>query len=256
MILNKIHNSLCNVHAEDTLKSQTKSTVYKNAIRYRNKRRAVSAALTAAMICVLVIGSIGGYQFYYTPVYAISIDINPSIELGINRFDKVVDVTGYNDDGTTLAESVDVKNMNYTDALQALLGTETVRGYTDNGADVVVAVSGDDEQKTSEMVTAVQGCHNGNMNLYCYGSDSETVQEAHDHDLSLGKYRAYLELKEYDPNISADDIRNMSMREIRDLINQYSGNTSSAPSDNTPSRGSGQGNHHGKHGNGSQQYCQ
>ena len=168
----------------------------------------------------------------------------------------MVDITGYNDDGTTLAESINVKNMNYTDAVQALLGTETVRGYTDNGADVVVAVSGDDEQKTSEMVTAVQGCHNGNMNLYCYGSDSETVQEAHDHDLSLGKYRAYLELKEYDPDISADDIRNMSMREIRDLIDQYSGDTTSTPSDDTPSRGSGQGNHHGKHGNGSQQYCQ
>ena len=30
-----------------------------------------------------------------TPVSAVSIDVNPSIELGVNRFDRVVAVEGY-----------------------------------------------------------------------------------------------------------------------------------------------------------------
>ena len=130
--------------------------------------------------------------------------------------------------------------MNYTDAINALLSSETLKEYSENGADVFVAVSGGSEQKNSEIVTAVEGCHHGNMRLYCYGSDSEMVEEAHENGLSLGKYRAYLELKQYDPDITVEDIRDMPMYEIRNMIRELSGDQY-VQSDEATETGCGQG---------------
>ena len=37
----------------------------------------------------------------------------------------------------------------------------------------------------------------------------------------MGKYRAYMELHNLDPNITIDDIRGLSMREIKDVLQRY-----------------------------------
>ncbi len=243
MILNRIHNALSGIHAEEDLKLKTKEVLFEKIARSESsKTRKFSAArfaIAAVCLAILVVAG-GGYRLYSVPVYAISIDVNPSLELGVNRFDRVVRVTGYNDDGNELARNIDVKNMNYTDAINALLSSETLEEYSQNGADVVVAVSGGSEQKNSEMVTAVEGCHHGNMRLYCYGSDSEMVEEAHENGLSLGKYRAYLELKQYDPDITVEDIRDMPMYEIRNMIRELSGGQY-VQSDEATETGCGQG---------------
>ena len=243
MILNRIHNALSGIHAEEDLKLKTKEVLFEKIARSEaSKTRKFSAArfaIAAVCLAILVVAG-GGYRLYSVPVYAISIDVNPSLELGVNRFDRVVRVTGYNDDGNELARNIDVKNMNYTDAINALLSSETLEEYSQNGADVVVAVSGGSEEKNSEMVTAVEGCHHGNMRLYCYGSDSEMVEEAHENGLSLGKYRAYLELKQYDPDITVEDIRDMPMYEIRNMIRELSGGQY-AQSDEATETGCGQG---------------
>ena len=49
----------------------------------------------------------GGTWLYFTPTMEISVDINPSIELGVNRFDRVISVDGYNEDGQALAQLLD-----------------------------------------------------------------------------------------------------------------------------------------------------
>ena len=53
----------------------------------------------------------GGYFLYFIPVSSISVDVNPSIELGINRFDKVVTVDTFNNDGYHIMSSLNVRFM-------------------------------------------------------------------------------------------------------------------------------------------------
>ncbi len=50
--------------------------------------------------------------------------MNPSIELGINRFDKVVSVAGCNADGEALAAALDIKYLDYDAALEQVLSSE------------------------------------------------------------------------------------------------------------------------------------
>lgn len=246
MNLNRIYNALSEVHAEDELKLKTKAAIADRLVKSGRRYRSAAVKLAAASVCVLLLAAgFGGYQMYSTPIYAISIDINPSIELGVNRLDRVVSAAAYNDSGNELLESLDIKNMRYTDAINALFSGSELQGYAEGGAEAVLVVSGGSERKNSEMLSAVKGCHYGSVQVYCYGSGSEIVQEAHENGLSAGKYKAYLELKQYDPSITVDEIRDMPMHEIRNMLSGYSGSGGS-----TEYRRHGSHGHSGGHGKG------
>ena len=57
---------------------------------------------TAVCLMVLCFGW-AGYNIYYTPITVISVDINPSVELGVNRFDRVISVSAFNSEADEIA---------------------------------------------------------------------------------------------------------------------------------------------------------
>ena len=83
------------VHAEEALKERTKAFVAQQTRGHARRRPALRPSLAAAFACLCLLFT-GGYWLYFTPTATISIDINPSIELGVNRFNRVVSVEGYN----------------------------------------------------------------------------------------------------------------------------------------------------------------
>ena len=249
MILNSIHSAIDSIHAEEALKLKTKNAVYARASGRRSVFMRTAAAAAAACIAAIVCFT-GGYM-YFTPVYAVSIDNGYSTELGVNRFDRVVSVSSSGEGST----DSDVMHMNYADALSAVLESS-------GGTDVSVTVAGDSEEKTSEMITAVESCnHNGE--LHCYGADSQTAAEAQENGMPLGKYRAYLELKQYEPDITPEDVENITAREIRDKVSEYTGSTPQSGNNGAGNctetgngtgagtgngSGTGSGQHHGRYG--------
>ena len=156
-----------------------------------------------------------------TPTAYISIDINPSLELGINRFDRIISVEGYNEDGDNLAESLNITFMNYNDALAEILSMRSIEDYLSGDALMSLTVAGDDETQYSEILDSVENCAAGHENIRCHSGDTEEMHEAHDAGVSFGKYRAYLILHDLAPSISLDDVRSLTMRELYDLIDSY-----------------------------------
>ena len=61
--------------------------------------------------------------------------------------------------------------------------------------------------------------------------------------MSVGKYRACLLLRELDPDVTVEEIRDMTMQEIYQRIREYEVGGDTAPA---PSGGHGHGNHHGR----------
>ena len=70
--------------------------------------------------CLFMLIGFGGYRLYFTEASVISVDINPSLELNLNPFDRVISVKGYNKDGENPAEEADVKFMDYKEALEEI----------------------------------------------------------------------------------------------------------------------------------------
>ena len=242
----KIKAAFDAVHAEDALKRQTKEFVGA-AIEQRAAKSKVFVrrAATAFTCLALMLLGAGGWRLYSTPVSAISVDVNPSIELGINRFDRVVSVEGFNADGIALVNSVHLQNMDYSDALETLLECDDMRPYLGNDAVVSIVVLGSTDAKSEEMQQRISACrYAASPNVQCQCGNREEVEAAHAAGLSFGKYRAYLELQALDPAISVNDVCDLTMRQIRDWIAQLTGGQQGEQSGSGHGGGAGRGGQH------------
>ena len=218
----KIQETFDMIHADEKLKDRTREFLAEAAGSPRGHSAALR--LVPALCLTLILAGFGGWQLYFRPVSVISIDINPSLELDVNRFDRVVDVKEYNEDGEKLSESLEILFMNYEDALEEIMADENVQTYLAGDQVMSIVVTGEDEKKTQTVYSNVEACTRDQENTHCYHADSADLEGAHEAGLSYGKYMAYLELKELDPDIAPEDVQGMTMREIRDRIGQLSGN--------------------------------
>jgi hypothetical protein len=66
------------------------------------------ASMAASLLFVLFFGGVS--YAYYTPVASVEVNINPSIELQVNRWDRIIKSIPLNDDGVTVLSSLDIKN--------------------------------------------------------------------------------------------------------------------------------------------------
>ncbi len=222
-----------NIHAEEDIKQSTRAFLAKKTNNYGEKRAHHKAHLITALACfVFILIGIRGYSVYSTPVSGISIDINPSFEIGINRFDRVVSVVGYNDDGKALAGTLNIKNMSYKAAVEAIMDNESIQEYISKGEVLSITVVGDSNQKGQEMLDFVSSCTEGWKNVSCHSGNRKESEAAHKAGLSTGKYRAFLELKKLDSTITVDDVRGMTMRQIQNWIDELSGNSASPHENN------------------------
>lgn len=237
------------VKASDGLKEHTKAFLAKQTRGYskagEGKRRYPAYALACACLLVLL----GGRWLCFTPTAQISIDINPSLELGINRFDRVVCVSAFNEDGQALADTLDMKYKSYTQAIEQLLNDESVTALLSGGEVMTITVVGSDGAQSDSILSGVAACTAGHHNTYCHAATSEEVAGAHESGLSCGKYRAFLELQRLDPDITPEAVQGMTMREIQDLIDSLR-TQSGAESSPSPSPASTwDAGHHGQHHN-------
>lgn len=218
MIMNNAFKELFGpIQAEEDLKARTKAFLSKKTQRCARVRR--HHAYAAACACVLLI-LFGGRWLYFTPTAKISVDINPSIELGVNRLDRVISVNGFNEDGQKLSHALDMKNKKYPEAIQQILNYDSIKLLLSGGEVMTITVIGPDGQQSARILSNVEMCTAGQRNTYCYFARSEDVAAAHETGLSCGKYRALLELQSLNPDITPEAVQGMTMREIRELIDR------------------------------------
>ena len=123
---NRIYDAFDSVSAGRELKEKTKAYLSQASVR----RHSGSARYAAAVACLLfVLLGIGGYAFYMTPVAAISIDVNPSMEWEVNRLDRVVSVICYNKEAEHVVEKLHLKHRKYDEAITVLLTSREMSGY-------------------------------------------------------------------------------------------------------------------------------
>lgn len=232
---NKVKAALEQIHADDSLKEKTKTALYYRMEAFGNTRRRREHRFAAAVVCALTfVLVIGGFFSYTTPVAAVSIDVNPSVELQVNIYGKVIGVKGYNDDGVALANEVSVNHSNYADAVNRILDNEQIKSCIASDELLEITVTSGFEKRAEKMRECISDETGIDMeNIYCL-ADQDEVKKAHSAGISFGKYRAYLELHEINPEITIDDVRDLTMREIKDMIEEQSADVS-----NTEGNGKG-----------------
>ncbi len=198
---NRVKQAFDGISASEVLKAQTKARLASCSRR----KRMFPVLCAAACMLTLVLGGCG---LYFTPTARISMDVNPSLELAINCFDRVISATGCNDDGTALLQSVSVCHLPYREALDQLLTA------TFPAEEVTLAVSSSAESQCQRLLAGVETIPNAS----CHTMDPVEAGNAHELGLSCGKYHLYLQLQDLDPSITVDQVRNMTIRQLRAWI--------------------------------------
>lgn len=240
----RIKAAFDDIHTDDMLKDNTRAFIAAKTRGYTLRMPFIKRIIPAAAAVCLTLGLLAGGGLYFIPTARINIDINPSIALGVNRFDKVVSVDPLNEDGKALAESLDIKFTDYNTALHTILENESVKSLLarDEVMDITVI-----ETKTSQsdvILSESRSCADGLRNVHCHAANSEEAHAADQLGMSCGKYRAYLEVLKLDPDITPEEIQNMTMREIRELIVSLSGDDSVVTSIGHHGHGYGHGCNH------------
>lgn len=239
----KLKAAFDQVQAEEALKEKTRAYLADHAQnRTPARKHPVARRLVPAAAC-LVLVLLGGNWLYFTPTATISVDINPSLELAVNRFDKVLSVDGYNQDGQALADTLDCTFASYTEVVDAILADEQVAALLSDNGVLTITVVGDNETQSARLLSGVESCTAGQKNAYCYCAHGEEVEHAHQAGLSYGKYQAYLALHALDPTVTPEQVQEMTMREIWDRIDALSGT-------GTATESATDGAHHGQSENG------
>lgn len=114
--------------------------------------------MAAAAALVLVTGGIFGYSYMNKAETVATIDVNPSVELRVNRRERVTAVTALNEDAKTILDDMDLKNTHLNVAVNALIGAMVREGYiSDIKNSVLVSVEDSDTsrgQRLQEQITA------------------------------------------------------------------------------------------------------
>lgn len=242
--MERIRDYFDRVKADDELKEKTKSYIREmitleneksgdfpgNQYRARDRKytlKRLSIAVFPIAACLVIL--IGGYTYYKTPVNYVSLDINPSVELGLNHFDRVVEAEGINADGNSLLDGIDVMNMSVDDAIKRLVSEAQAKDYINPDGSTVIAITAFSSQEeaavklSSQMAETLRTMMAGgalHVVIYTDNAGMQMRTEAREHGFSPGKYKLITMLQSLDPDIETEQYRNMGMTDLLEKANE------------------------------------
>ncbi len=191
--------------------------------KQRSRRFLTAAAAIAACLCFVVTG--GGYHYYYAQAALISVDVNPSIELTVNRLDRVTSSSALNEDGEALLSGVRLTGMECGEAVKELLQSESGEPYLSGNKNVVVTVYSANEARQSRLLEEIRETADTTVttlrpdgNTEYRAVTSEEVEAAHSCGVTAGKYIYLQKLEEAAPETDITQYSHCSIDEIKEHI--------------------------------------
>jgi hypothetical protein len=179
-------------------------------------------SVVAASFLIFAMLSTGVYA-YYTPYSYVSVDINPSLELSVNRFEKVIGAHAFNEDAKkVLGAASDIKNKSVDAALAQIINTASDQGYlqpeTSNNVMIVVSSSSNKEEaalavKVSKASTEALSHLSSNYEVILEKTQMDNYKKAQKKNISPGRVILASEFKEVKPDIDEDQIIRMPLQQ-------------------------------------------
>ena len=243
----KIHKAFEYIKADSQLKESTKQFIFEKSTNKTipaHRRHILQKRVVIICLAVLLAVGINGYLWIESPVSYISIDVNPSIELALNRFDRVVSVTAYNTEGEEVIKDLPLKWKIYTSAIDAIVESETMNIYLTEDSELIFTIAAKNSHGSRISSGIKNSCHHSGHRSQSVTVDTGIVPDAHNSGLSLGKYYAYLQLAQYDNTITIKDCQDMSMSEIHGLVMEHEHNTGHTATGDENNSGTSEEYHH------------
>ena len=196
----------------------------KGKVIYMEKKRTSplrSFAAIAAVLVLIVAGVFAMKTFGGTLAAVVSLDVNPSIELNVDKDENVLSAKGLNADGKTVLGDMQLKGSKLNVAVNAIIGSMLQNGYLDDMANsILLSVSGVDgynaetlrSKLASDVNKQLKDC--AVLSQDVSGADSETVKLAEKYDISVGKAALIRQIVSADARHSFEELAPLSINEL------------------------------------------
>ena len=194
---------------------------------HEQKRRTplwVRYASTAAAAALLLVGA-GGGAAYAMPYGVVSLDVNPSLEYTINRFDYVLKVEGVNEDGKELLAEMDKKQLVHRRigyaleaSVQQLEEKELLGGES---GEILISAGTKQPDHAEKLISTLENdlsSKRAGFEVHALAVSEEDIDAAHKEGMSAGRHRMLHELRESEGEsfVPAD----WADRPIRDIFSR------------------------------------
>ncbi|WCK53945.1 hypothetical protein PP175_21900 [Aneurinibacillus sp. Ricciae_BoGa-3] len=203
--------------------------------------------LTVAAVVLLLLFSIPMWNRAEPVSAAVSIDINPSVQLEVDSRDRVMAATGENADGSSLLASIDWKNRPILEVTDLIINQAQREGYLTKGTHdiLIVPVAVADNKDAASIKKLFQlslpglaaKLGDGTTITFMEGNKEEREQAGRE-KISIGKYKLYELAKQKKINMSSRQMAQLSISEISSRLGgisaitgalQYTGKQEASP---------------------------
>lgn len=205
------------------------------AVAVLGRRLRVYTTLAAACLCMVLMA--GGFYTYQNNQVdsVIGIDVNPSVELSVNRKNKVLEAIPLNEDAVDIMSDMELKGVDLNVAVNAVIGSMVTHGYLDDLDNaILVTVSNDSIKKASSLRSAVvediqTTLEENQVKAVVY--DQQAIEEDHikklaeDYGISYGKAYFLKELIDQNPTLSMDDMGDLAPLTMEEIAKEIAAGT-------------------------------
>ena len=188
--------------------------------------------LVAACLAVMLLG--GGGLFYQQAnavASVVSLDVNPSIELKVNRSEKVLVCTPLNEDAKAIladmGNGADLKGAKLDVAVNAIVGSLVRNGYLNSiSSAIMISVEDKDtaraEKLQRELTSTVDGVlqtseSRASVLTQTLTQDAGLTQQARENSISTGKAALVNRVLALNATLKFDALAKLSVEELKDL---------------------------------------
>lgn len=258
----RVRDAFAQIKADDALVESTAAYLRtKREAMQKPKRLLLPRLARTFAVAAAILVTIFSYTLYFTADAYVSIDVNPSVELRLNRFDRVIGVYAFNEDGEVILESVSLWGKPYSQAAALLIAAMEEAGYFSGEALVSVTVQTAKSSKEQALCETLQStvedavfATQAMASVEVYAVSEGLRSSAHGCNMSPAKYLAIQALMEVDETASFEAYGNCSIQQIRqrtqECRQQHGGDPDASGNGEGQGQGHGKGNGYGQHGRG------
>ena len=207
----------------------------KGTVVFMNQKKK-SRRLSGLIAACLMVAILGGSGFYYQRVCAVasvvSLDVNPSVELTVNRGERVISCTPLNEEAkeilADMGAGADLKGAKLDVAVNAIVGSLVRNGYLSSiSSAIMISVEDKDtvraEKLQRELTSTVDdvlqtSASKAAVLTQTLTQDAGLAQQARENNISTGKAALVNQAIALNGGLKFAELAELSVEELKDLI--------------------------------------
>ena len=216
---------------------EQKGQVMMMTVTKNRKPWAAKLAGIAAALCLVAGGAAGfrSYQVNHRVDATVSLDVNPSVEIQVNRKERVLGVTPLNADGEVIVGEMDFSGSDLEVAVNAIIGSMLQKGYLSELANsILISVDNPDstrgaalqERLTAEVDKLLKtDTFSGAVLSQTVEKNDDLKQLARKNGVTVGKAQLIQAVLDKNGNHTFEELAELSINELNLLLRGGQGDT-------------------------------